>query len=81
MDPAIAADVVYGALSEEEREKKVQEMIANTSPYPAAGSYWLHDIVNPYDTRKYLINVLDIVRDSESQGMSRHLLANWPKKF
>jgi len=81
MDPAIAADVVYGALSEEEREKKVQEMIANTSPYPAAGSYWLHDIINPYDTRKYLINVLDIVRDSESQGMSRHLLANWPKKF
>ena len=81
MDPAIAADVVYGNLPDEEKQKKVEKMIADTSPYPAAGLYWIQDIINPYDTRKYIISVLDIVRDSESQGMSKHLLANWPKKF
>jgi acetyl-CoA carboxylase carboxyltransferase component len=81
MDPAIGADVVYGNLPDEERQKKVEKLIADTSPYPAAGSYWIQDIINPYDTRKYIISVLDIVRDSENQGMSRHLLANWPKKF
>jgi acetyl-CoA carboxylase carboxyltransferase component len=81
MDPAIAADVVYGNLTEEEREGKVDKMMADTSPYPAAGSYWLQDIINPYETRNYIISVLDIVRDSENHGISQHLLANWPKKF
>ena len=42
----------------------VEKMMMDNSPYPAAGSYWLQDVINPYDTRKYLINVLDIIRDS-----------------
>jgi len=81
MDPAIGADVVYGKLPEEERQKMKDKMLADTSPYPAARSYWIQDIINPYDTRKYLINVLNIIRDSEDRGMSKHLLANWQKKF
>lgn len=81
MDPAIAADVVYGNLPEEERREMVEKMQSDTSPYPAAGSYWLQDVINPYDTRKYLISVLDIIKDSETKGMSKHLLGNWPKKF
>jgi len=81
MDPAIGADVVYGNLPEDERQKMVEKMMADTSPYPAAGSYWIQDIINPYDTRDYIINVLHIVRDSENRGMSKHLLTNWPKKF
>ena len=81
MDPVIAADVVLGKLPEEERKKNVEDMIADTSPYPAAGAYWVQDIISPYDTRKYIISVLDVVRDSANQGMSDHLLANWPKKF
>ena len=81
MDPAIAADVVYGNLPEDERREMVAKMMADTSPYPAAGSYWIQDVISPYDTRKYLISVLDIIRDSETRGMSKHFLANWPKKF
>jgi len=81
MDPAIAADVVYGGVPEVQRAELVRKMMADTSPYPAAGSYWLQDVINPYDTRKYLIEVLNIIRDSETRGMSLHRLANWPKKF
>lgn len=81
MDPLIAADVVYGKLSAEERKPLIEKMMADTSPYPAAGSYWLQDIINPYDTRDYLINVLNIIRDSADKGIGRHRLANWPKKF
>jgi acetyl-CoA carboxylase carboxyltransferase component len=81
MDPAIAADVVYGKLPEKEREKMLKRMIADTSPYPAAGLYHLHDVIHPKDTRKYIIEVLNIVRDSSGQGMSKHLLSTWPKKF
>jgi acetyl-CoA carboxylase carboxyltransferase component len=81
MDPAIAADVVYGKLPEEERQKMLDKMMADTSPYPAAGLYHLHDVIDPRDTRTYIIKVLNVVRDSRDRGMSKHLLATWPKKF
>jgi len=81
MDPAIGADVVYGKLPENERQRMKDKMLADTSPYPAAQGYWIQDIISPFDTRKYLVEVLNIVRDSAGRGMGRHLLANWPKKF
>jgi len=81
MDPEIAADVVYGNLPEEERKKMVDKMAVDTAPYLAAGSYWIQDVINPYDTRKYISDVLEIVRNSDNQGKSEHRLANWPKKF
>lgn len=81
MDPLIAADVVYGSLSEEEKKKKVIKMIGDNSPYPAAGAYYIQDIIDPRETRNYLIKVLRIVRDSENRGLSEHRLANWPAKF
>ncbi len=81
MDPAIAADVVFGGLPEKERQEMMEKMVADTSPFPAARAYFLQDIINPLDTRKYLIEVLKIIRDSKSQGIGRHLLSNWPTKF
>lgn len=81
MDPLIAADVVFGSLSEEERKKSVEKMIADVSPYPAAGAYYLQDIIDPRDTRNYLIKVLKIIRDSKNSGISEHRLSNWPTKF
>ncbi len=81
MDPLIASDVVYGSLPEDEREKEVEKMIGDSSPYPAAGAYYLQDIIDPRETRNYLTKVLRIVRDSRDRGLSRHYLANWPTKF
>ena len=81
MDPSIAVDVVYGNLSEEEREKEIEKMIGDLTPYPAAGDYYLQDIVEPTETRQYLSDILRIIRDSEDKGMSKRHLANWPKKF
>ena len=81
MDPQIAADVVFGGLSEEERKKSVEKMIGDLTPYPAAGAYYLQDIIDPRDTRDYLKKVLKIIRDSKNKGMSEHHLGNWPIKF
>ncbi len=81
MDPLIAADVVYGKLSEEERKKEVDKMLGDNSPYPAAGSYYLQDVIEPRETRNYIIKVLNIIRDSKEKGISKHYLANWPTKF
>jgi len=81
LDSDIAADVINPKLPEEEREKMRKLMDADTTPYPAARGYWLQDIIHPLDTRRYLIDILKIVRDSADRGISKHLLANWPKKF
>lgn len=81
MDPEIAADVVYGKQPEEERQRLLETMIGESNPYPAAGAYYLQDVIDPMDTRKYLIEVLRIIRDSRDRGIGRHRLANWPTKF
>ena len=81
MDPLIAADVVFGNLPEEERKKEVEKMIGDLTPYPAAGAYYVQDVIDPRETRNYLIRVLQIIRDSKERGMSKRYLANWPTKF
>lgn len=81
MDPTIAADVVFGKLPEEERKKMTEAMVEDCSPYPAAREFYLHDVIDPRETRNYLINVLKIIRDSAHGGIGEHRLAGWPTKF
>lgn len=81
MDPEIAADVVYGNQPEEARRRLLETMIGESGPYPAAGAYYLQDVIDPRDTRKYLMEVLRIIRDSRDRGIGLHRLANWPTKF
>jgi acetyl-CoA carboxylase carboxyltransferase component len=81
MDPQIGADIVFGNLPKEEKEKLVQRMMADSSPYPAARVYGVQDVIHPSETRDYLIKVLKIIRDSKTRGIGKHLLAGWPTKF
>jgi acetyl-CoA carboxylase carboxyltransferase component len=81
MDPEIAAEVVRGSSTDEDRQRLPEAMIGDLSPYPAAGAYYVQDIIDPRDTRDYLIRVLKIVRESKGGGISHHNLANWPTKF
>ncbi len=81
MDPSIGADIVFGSLPAAEREKLVEKMMADSSPYPAARMYGIQDVIHPAETRDYLIKVLNIVRQSRNRGMGQHLLAGWPTKF
>ncbi len=81
MDPLTAADVIYGGLPEQERQQMVNKMMADTSPFPAAEKYCLQDIIDPLETRSYIVNALDIIRNSKDRGIGRHLLSNWPTKF
>lgn len=81
MEPRIAAEVVFGSRPEDERETLVEKMVDDISPYPAAGAYYLQDIIDPRETRNYLIRVLQVVRASKNRGIGKHKLGNWPKKF
>jgi methylmalonyl-CoA decarboxylase subunit alpha len=81
LDPEIAADIVYVDLSQKARKHSLETMIGDVEPYAAAGAYYIHDVIDPRDTRTYLIKVLQVIRGSKGKGMSKHRLANWPTKF
>jgi methylmalonyl-CoA decarboxylase subunit alpha len=81
MEPQIAAEVVFGSYSKSRRKLLVDKMIKDSSPYPAAGAYYIQDIIDPRETRNYIIRILKIVRSSKNKGIGEHRLANWPKKF
>ena len=85
--PEIAANVVFaGKLQESpeliaQKEQFVEQMIKDSAPYPAAGMHYIHDVIDPRDTRNYVIRALQICRDRRTAGVSQHRLANWPTKF
>ncbi len=87
VSPEVAANVVFGgkdAGSKGDRGKwddKVRQMVDDASPYGAAGMNYIHDIIDPRNTRDYIIKALDICRDSRKGGIGDHRLANWPTKY
>jgi acetyl-CoA carboxylase carboxyltransferase component len=87
VDPAIAANVVYGGKTStldrdsEEWKQLLQQMVDDASPYEAAGRHYIHDVIDPRETRDYLIKALEICHNSRTKGIGQHKLANWPTKF
>ena len=81
LDPSIATDIVYGSLPEAERKGLKAKMVKDTGAYSLAQGYYVHDIIDPRRTRDYIIQMLNIISNSESRGIGKHLLANWPTKF
>ena len=87
VDPAIAANVVFGgkrptgAQGQEQWNEMVRGMVDDASPYGAAGMHHIHDVIDPRTTRDYIIHALAVCRDSRSRGIGEHRLANWPTKF
>ena len=87
VDPAIAANVVYGgkpsAADKESDEWKllIQQLVDDASPYGAAGRHFIHDVIDPRKTRQYIAQALEISYNHRRKGIGEHKLANWPTKF
>ena len=87
VSPEIAANVVFGGkIPATERDKKaweklVQQMVDDASPYGAAGMHYIHDVIDPRETRDYINRALKISRGARNKGIGEHRLANWPTKF
>jgi len=85
--PEIAANVVFGGKLQESpelaarKDQFIQQMIKDSAPYPAAGMHYLHDVIDPRQTRNYILRALEICRDRRTHGVGEHRLANWPTKF
>jgi acetyl-CoA carboxylase carboxyltransferase component len=87
VDPAIAANVVYGGRasasdrSSEEWQHFFRKMVDDASPYGAAGMHHIHDVIDPRETRDYIARALEIAPNRYRKGIGEHRLANWPTKF
>jgi acetyl-CoA carboxylase carboxyltransferase component len=86
VDPEVATNVVFGGKfegedREAERRKYVQKMVEDASPYSAAGAHYIHDVIDPHQTRNFIIEALEIRQNSRNKGLSEHKLASWPTKF
>lgn len=75
----IGADIVYswpnteiGLMSQEAYEKIVNEQI-DTSPYIAAKRNYIDDIIEPSETRKYIISALEMLESKrETRPAKKH---------
>ncbi len=82
----VGINVVYKkALSEASNPEALrQELLAQwefeVSPFPAAGKYLIHDVIEPRTTRQFLVRVLSAAWDSGRYKSARRL-ANWPTGF
>jgi acetyl-CoA carboxylase carboxyltransferase component len=87
VDPEIGVKLVYGSKiskahnPEGERQKLLEEWAVDSTPWKAAEQHYFDDIIDPKDTRKFLIEALKIVRGKRGNTISHHRLQNWPTGF
>jgi acetyl-CoA carboxylase carboxyltransferase component len=84
MSPEAAANVVYlrrieaSANPEEERARLVRQMEYDSAPFPAAAVGLLDDVIDPRDTRKYIIDCLETLRKCKGNFIGEAKLQAWP---
>ena len=87
MSPETATNVVYKSRIEEaedpgaEREKLINQMEELSTPWQAAATGLLDEVIDPRDTRQYIINCLDILRGQRGDFISEKKLQTWPTGF
>ncbi len=84
MDPAVGVNVLHGIGPEDDPERfaeLVAELQAESAAWPLAGLYEAQAVIDPRETRQYLIDTLAVHFDRHTDGVGQHRLANWPTSF
>lgn len=83
MKPEFGAQIAYGASPDNPDEFKaaVAKMNKGTTPYDMASIYTAYDVIDPRDTREWLIRMLDVHRLRLSGGVGQHLMRTWPTSY
>ena len=84
MDPAVSVNVLYG-LKQEDDPARFKELVAevqrDTSAWALAELYEAQSVIDPRDTRDYLIRTLEVHKLRLKNGVGDHLLRNWPTSY
>jgi acetyl-CoA carboxylase carboxyltransferase component len=84
MDPAVSVNVLYGVKYEDDPERFTElkaEVERDTAAWGLAELYEAQAVIDPRDTRDYLIRALEVHRLRMSNGVGQHLLRNWPTSY
>ena len=84
MDPAVSVNVLHGVKQEDDPERfkqLVAEVERDTSAWALAELYEAQNVIDPRDTRDYLIRTLEAHRLRLKNGVGEHRLANWPTSY
>jgi methylmalonyl-CoA decarboxylase subunit alpha len=85
MDPRSAVSIVHG-LEEEDDPQRFKQLVDDMrarggSAYDLAAICGVKDVIDPRDTRNYLIEMLKVHRLRLTNGVGRHLLSAWPTSY
>lgn len=83
MKPEFGAQIAYGASPDdpEKFQEAVAKMNKGTTAYDMASIYTAQDVIDPRDTREWLIRMLDVHRLRMSGGVGQHLMRTWPTSY
>jgi acetyl-CoA carboxylase carboxyltransferase component len=84
MDPAVSVNVLYGVRYEDDPQRFATlkaEVERDTSGWGLAELYEAQTVIDPRDTRDYLIRTLQVHRLRMKKGIGDHLLRNWPTSY
>ena len=84
MDPAVSVNVLYGVRYQDDPErfeKLKAEVERDTSAWGLAELYEAQNVIDPRDTRDFLIRTLEVHRMRLKKGVGEHLLRNWPTSY
>ena len=84
VDPAVGVNILHG-LKEEDDPVRFKELAAQISQDSAvwglAALYETQSVIDPRDTRSYLIRTLQVHAMRLTGGIGQHLIHNWPTTF
>ncbi|MEM7407916.1 MAG: carboxyl transferase domain-containing protein [Pseudomonadota bacterium] len=84
MDPATGVNVLHGVRPEDDPERfkeLVAEIARDSSAYSIAGLYEVQCVIDPRETRRFIIDALDVHFDQRTGGVGEHYLSNWPTSY
>jgi len=84
MDPRVSVNVLYGVKEQDDPERfkqLVAEVNRDTTPWELARLYEAQHVIDPRDTRDFLVRMLEIHRQRLRNGLGQHRLASWPTSF
>jgi acetyl-CoA carboxylase carboxyltransferase component len=81
--PEFGARVVFGAdpADRETYAAAVAKMSKGTTAYDSAAVYTAQDVIDPRDTRDWLIRMLEVHRLRLAGGVGQHLMRTWPTSY
>ncbi|MFL2688454.1 MAG: acyl-CoA carboxylase subunit beta [Alphaproteobacteria bacterium] len=82
MDPRFATQIVHGVKNGDDGyDEALDQIQQDIEPWDMASIYAVQDIIQPEETRDYLIRMLDVYKLRKTNGVGEHLMRTWPTSY